>query len=233
MTFEPCQPNQPPRSPNATLHASEQLDLLISRITDGEAHDQDWSAFEQLASREPEAWKQLALSQRQQAELGLAVGVALHAADRSTLPALSKSDADDFSIQSAHPLARLRAWGGWAIAACVALAWFGTGGLGNRLGVVRQGDDASRSFTAGLSADQLARAYLTTGKKEGRVYGEIPERLLLDAQPVDSGRGYEVVYIRQFVERAQVKDLMRFGVDESGNRIPVPVSSPVRLTDPQ
>lgn len=223
-----------PPNESGGLDARQQIDLLISRIADGEAHDTDWQSFEHLAAQDPAAWKDLALSQRQNAELGLAVGVALHTAERVALPlGASSSHAQHHrGAGDEHPLARLRAWGGWAIAAVVALAWFG----GNRFSLV-QPAPTTPTLVAGVPADwttdDLARAYLNTGRREGRVYGELPERLLIDARPAEQGRGYEVVYVRQFVERAQVNDLVRLGIDESGNSVPVPVPRPARVTDPQ
>jgi hypothetical protein len=218
----------------------EQLDLLVSRIADGEASEHDWKAFNTLAESQKDAWKQLAQAQRQHGELSLAVSLALHAADRSELPLRSQSGAGGFDGRDAHardafsPTARLRAWGGWAVAAAVALAWLG----GNRLGVISPvggpgpGNQQAGMVNAGWTSDDYANAYLDKGQKEGRVFGELASRPI-EIRPAEKGGGYEVLYVRQILEQARVNDLVKFGVDEAGRPVPVKYNVPVKFTPPE
>jgi len=42
-----------------------------------------------------------------------------------------------------------------------------------------------------------------------------------------------VVYVRQFIERALVSDVARMGLDETGRRVPVPMTVPSAWSGPQ
>jgi hypothetical protein len=218
-----------------TASPNEQLDLLISRIADGEASRQDWTAFADLAANAPEAWKSLAQAQRDHQSLSLAVGVALHAAERVDLPTRHAADA---FLRRPHPespasWSRARQFGGWAVAAMIALAWLGVNGGQFTLNPGKPTD----SNTAGIisvpkdyfhitSPDDALQLYRDQSKPSGRVLAEVP--VLLESRPNATGRGYEVVYVRQILERAQVENLLRFAQDERGRPIPVRVTVPGR-----
>ncbi|HMN42095.1 MAG TPA: hypothetical protein PKE29_14720 [Phycisphaerales bacterium] len=221
-----------------TPNHTEQLDLLVSRIAGGEASADDWTAFNALAAHTPEAWKSLAQAQRDQHSLSLAVGVALHAADHVDLPGRDAADAlfqrgrwrQDASHSPAW--ARARSMGGWAVAAALALAF-----LGNRFGVINIQDSPGPSNTASVipanyfpinNPDDALALYRTQGRQSGRVIAEMP--VLLDSRPATTGRGFEVVYVRQILERAQVNDLYRFTKDEANRPIPVRISVPDQPT---
>lgn len=219
------------------LSPQDQLDLLISRIADGEAGEQDWASFSVLAERQPGAWKALAAAQRDHAAMSLAVGVALHAADRVDLPAHEAAAAwvrGSAGQPAGRPttLRRIGAVGGWAAAAAVALAWVGGFGGGRmRAGSPAGGPEIQQAgiVPANWTTDDAVNAYLEVGGRSGRVLGELPSRVVVDSQPttLEGGRpGVEVVFVRQFVEKAIVTDLARLGLDETGQRVPVPV--PVR-----
>jgi hypothetical protein len=118
--------------------------------------------------------------------------------------------------------------GGWAVAAVLALAF-----LGNRVGVINM--NAPAANTAGLTSipanyfqvnnpDDALALYRTQGKQAGRVIAEVP--VLLESRPAATGRGFEVVYVRQILERAQVNDLYRFTQDEANRPVPVRVTMP-------
>lgn len=214
---------------------TEQLDLLISRIADGEAADRDWSEFRTLADRAPSAWKLLAEAQRDHAALCQAVNASLSAADRVELPLPHVAPVSHRTHSAAaHAPVRLRtftrfgAFAGWAAAAAIALAWVGNLGrssgpaLDNTAGLINPA-----SFTI-HTPDDAVKAYLDVGARQGRVIGELPDRVLVDSQPatVQGRRAVEVVYVRQFVERAVVTDLARLGLDEAGRPIAVPVAVP-------
>lgn len=219
----------------------EQLELLISRIADGEASKEDWAAFSTLAERQPagEAWKELAAAQRDHAALSLAVGVALHGAERVDLP--SRELAAAYLGQTAPTPTHVRTWSrlgsftGWGVAACLAVMMFNGGRFGQGTilpgdlsGGVGGGQNTASILPAAYTinnADDAVKAYLDVGKKQNAVIGELPQRLLVQSRPAENGR-VEVIYVRQFVERAEVKDLMRFSQDESGRAVPVRVALP-------
>lgn len=228
-------------TPEPTIDPREQLDLLVSRIADGEAGEHDWGAFNALAEKSPDAWKHLARAQRDHSALSLAVGVALHSAERVELP--SAQAAELFTARRGAPThirtwSRLGAYSGWAAAAAVALvAWNGVlrsgapdpAGEGNTASVVPAG------FTVN-SPDDAVKAYLDMGGRNGSVIGELPRRVVVDTEPttLNGGqRAVRVIYIRQFVEQTVVTDLARMSTDETGRVIPLPASPSIPVSGPQ
>src|SRR5690606_27872013 len=155
-------------------------------------------------------WRDLFEMQRGQAELARAVDQQLDVAEFVDAPVH-----DHLSAQLTGRIRRGMAWAGWAAAAAVAVAWVG-------LGVAPQdGAGPVQPLAASLTPTQLLDQYLEKGRQSGLVQGEAPAKTLLSAQPAPSGNGYEVIYIRQIVERAIVTDLYQLGADEAGNPQPV------------
>lgn len=197
-------------------------DILMTRVLDGEATPEDWAAFRALASRDQSVWADLADLQQDRAELAGALAEAIAVADRVDAP-IAAHAGERFN-------ARLRAgvaWLGWAAAATIAVGAF-TGRLG-------LGPDATPGAQeAGLfpisSPEDALQVYFDKGQETGSVLGEMPERVLLTSQPLPDGSGFTVVYLRQFVECQQVPDLFRMGVNEAGQRVPVPIERQVRGT---
>lgn len=212
---------------------NEQLDLLISRIADGEAGRADWDAFGALAERSPGAWRALAQAQRDHASLSLAVGVALHAADRVDLP--SRAGAVEFHRrvpERISPFARMGSWSGWAAAAVIGLAWLsGRSGVGMNTPPGNAAGLLPVSYTINNPEDAV-KAYLDVGQKQNLVVGELPQRVVVESRPVQKGGGIEVLYVRQFVERAVVNDLVKFGADELNRPVPVRVPMPQPAAQP-
>lgn len=100
-------------------------------------------------------------------------------------------------------------WAGWLVAAAMFFAWTQMERHETRLP-----DDArpiAQHAGLGGTAEEALRAYLDRGRAEKRVIDELPDRLLVETRPVSDGTGFEVIYVRQFVERAIVPDLYRFG----------------------
>ena len=63
----------------------------------------------------------------------------------------------------------------------------------------------------------MFRQWIESGKQQGTVIGELPQRIVLDARPADDGIGYDVTYLRQIQERTRVPDLYQaVGQDERG-----------------
>lgn len=75
----------------------------------------------------------------------------------------------------------------------------------------------------GTTSSHALREYLRKGSEEGTVLGEMPRKILMQAQPASDGNGYEIVYIRQILERTRVNDIYRFSQDEAGRATPVPI----------
>jgi hypothetical protein len=46
----------------------------------------------------------------------------------------------------------------------------------------------------------------------------MPAKVIVQGAPIKDGQGYEVVFIRQIVEKARVDDLVRFTSDEAGQQ---------------
>jgi hypothetical protein len=78
------------------------------------------------------------------------------------------------------------------------------------------------------SPEDALQAYKTLGGREGTVLGEMPDRVMVQSSPLSEGQGFEVIYIRQIIERRHIPDLYRAAVDEGGNA----VLTPVRITVP-
>jgi len=224
-----------------TSDRRDQLDLLITRIADNCASVQDWNAFSAMADGDAGAWKLLARAQRDQAALGLAVNLQLHAAERVELPGPIAARAFGAGERTSHrPVlvgwSRLGSAAGWVAAACLLLAWIGSGnflgppivpgGLGLAGGA--GGTQAAGLLTVGTSED-AAKAYVELGKRQNIVLGELPQRVVVDSRRGSDGQ-LEVIYIRQFVERARADSLVRFGIDERGNPVPVRVPM-IRLNE--
>lgn len=205
----------------------DELDLLISRIVDGEASDAEWTSFRDVASRTPKAWEQLAQWQHDHRMMCEAVGGAIAVAEARDVPAAGSALVS--RVRSAM------SWGGWAAAAAVALTvWMNQTGAPSR----PTDDDG---YTAGLdfpvtprTPDEALDRYLEIGKNDGRVIRQLPDRVLVQSEPLQSG-GYEVVFIRQIMEREVVKQFYEVQgtvVDENGNRLRIrmaPVSAPAGL----
>lgn len=191
-------------------------ELLISRIVDGEATPGDWAAFRSQAEREPSLWRDLAEAQRVQGELVDEVGAQLSVVNMVDVPVHS-----EMVRQLSNRFRLVGMWGGWAAAACVGLMW-ANGNVGG------SGGGSQANLVPGLTRTDALNAYLDKGQQEGVVIGELPEKMLVSATPVTDSTGttidgYQIVYVRQIMERTTVKDLYRFGADEAGEPRPVKV----------
>jgi hypothetical protein len=79
--------------------------------------------------------------------------------------------------------------------------------------------------TAMLSPDELLGQYVARGREQGRVVGELPQRLVLETRPTSDGQGQEILYVRQIVERAIVPSMYRLSKDDAGQPTIVPAST--------
>lgn len=190
----------------------QEKDILISRVVDGVAGAGDWVELDMLGAADSSLWRELAQAQRDKQLLDQAVGEAVSIADVVDLPRNEWSER------------RLRVpqWLGWAAAAVLALAMFAMprGGTpnANTAGAFFPPQEAQEQ-----TPDAALKSYLTKGKDEGRVIRQLPEFVVLESAPAKDGPGYDVVYLRQIVERARVESVNSYQVDETGRKLPLPV----------
>lgn len=203
-----------------------EVDILISRIIDGVATPADWRAFELLAARDPAAWRDLAMGQRDDRSLRAAVAACTAHAEHVNLPARDSERAAHRVVTRTRHVA---AWAGWAAAAAVGFAFLSTRApdLQGRHNPATAGLGAPVE-TLATAADALSE-YVAKGQREGTVIREVPEKWLLGTQPSPDGRGQQVIYLRLIMEQTNVPDFYKFSQDEWGN----PVPARVRLVQPQ
>ena len=94
----------------------------------------------------------------------------------------------------------------------MALAW--VSGLSN----VRSNGTMNAGFASStLTAAEHLENYYTQGRREGRVFDEVPEKILVQTRPSPTGDGVEIIFIRQILERTTLPGLYHYqGEDESG-----------------
>lgn len=198
------------------MHENIDRDVLITRVIDGQAKGGDWVALRLLAADEPEIWRELEQTQRIQADLSAAVGEAVDAAARIDLESAGHT-------VFYERVGRARSWGGWLIAAAVLLAWslympVQGGGVG-MTGAI--GPDLDAGFIRVDEPVDALRAYVDRGREAGTVVGLVPDVRVLEARPSADGSGFEVLLVRQIIERQQVDHEYRWTQDEAGNLIPI------------
>lgn len=210
-------------------------DVLISRAVEGRAHAADWLALRDLATSDQAVWADLSTSQAQATLLREALECELAGAGMTPLPRPGLQLVSAEGERPGAPVSlslhtRVRRAIPWALAAALGLAFVSQ--FANRAGP--SGVPAAGPQTAGPSvvpatyatADDALRAYLDLGREQGSVVAELPQRYVVESRPAASGVGYEVLYLRQVLERAVVNDLYRTGEDDTGRRVLLPASMP-------
>jgi hypothetical protein len=183
--------------------SNERIEQLISRIVDGDVDEVSWRELEVHAAREPALWPHLARAQRDHSLLASAVGAVA-----------ARAECVDAPMAGGHHRFTAGAWAGWALAAIVGLAWV----IGLRP-TMRPAETASPPvMTAGFTSPEDAfRRYLELAQEQEVVLQEIPTRILIDSRPLVDGSGYELLYLRQVIERTVVPELYHLeGRDEAG-----------------
>ena len=203
-------------------------DILISRVIDGEASPEDWSALKALAERDPSVWRDLAGLQQDHAELVGAMAEVASIADGIDAPvALSGGIAERGRL--------LRTYGGWAAAALLALGWFVRPATPGGMSLI-PAESRNASNNAALSPfglnhasmpEDYFNAYLRAGEQSGNVVGEVGEPVLVATIPQNDG-SYEVRYIRQIMERRIVPQVYGVSVNYDERGVARPVFTPVR-----
>ncbi|MCA9300803.1 MAG: hypothetical protein KDA28_17155 [Phycisphaerales bacterium] len=183
-------------------------DILISRIIDGEASPEDWTAFKSLADRDGSVWHDLATAQQDQFELEGGLAVAYEIADAVEAP-VEQMVRESFQGR----LRLVGSYGGWAVAAMLVLA--------ATTGNFRGGPSNRADVLGPLTPEDAYQKYVEAGQRDGTVVGELPERIVLDSRPNVTGSGYEVIYIKQIVEKAIVPGRLEIGTNEVGSPVPL------------
>jgi len=210
-----------------------EIELLLSRVVDRSASLDDWHELERRAQTEPQLWARLAELLHDDA----ALAVALHdqlatAVTRSELPKaaallpeLSSREAERLPGVSPRPAqapagtrrtaAPWWAFGGWAAALYVAVAWWSSPAT------VRP---ASRTQLVEQLPHPTALPSLASGSAAGggECVGELPH-VLLETRSLPGGESYEVLYLSRRVERQVVAGALLVGCDDLGEPSPVPV----------
>lgn len=187
-------------------------ELLISLAVDGGATARDWEELASSAGADPDLWRRLGETLRDQAGFARAINCSVAVADTVDPPldhATAPAAPDDAEAGGGL---RILPWLGWAVAATLTITWAVDWG-GSR----PTGGDVWKTQVVPLTAGDLFQAYLKKGRQEQMVIGEVPEKILIDSRSMPSGEGYELLYLRQILERAIVPDLYQFTAqDELG-----------------
>ena len=206
---------------NTSEHSAHLRDLLISRVIDGSASPEDWSSFRILAASDPDVWAELSDAQREHEALCEVMHAATHIADGIDLPGGSGSP-----MVFENRVSSAAKWGGWGIAAVLLLGWF-TGSISMNPNAVPSGT-SNGGYSAGMiplgqaNTDQAFGQYLQAGQSSGQVVGEMPDQIVVETRPLDDGT-IEVIFLRQVIERRVLEQAYREAVDDSGNRVVVPL----------
>jgi hypothetical protein len=203
---------------------NDRRDVLIGRVVDGEATSQDWAEIRELAGDDQSVFAEIADLQDLRRDTIEIVDEAGDIADTVELPL--------YMHPKTSPAGRLKfagVWGGWAMAAMVAVAW----SIGLRPGdplLVGNMNSGTQTGSLGGTVIQTAgdalQQYLDLGKESGEVVGELPSGIVLEKTALADGSGYEVLYIRPIIERTVVYNVFREVQGESGQMQIVPTQLP-------
>lgn len=200
-------------------------DILIGRVVDGEATPSDWGELEHMSKADAGLWQRLAQSQRAHARLERAVEDEIAVSELVELP-------EPVSVIASFR-SRWQLWGGWAVAAALALAWLGAGsGPAMFRGSQSSGSGEKAQIVGAGSLDEILNQYVTKGRESDRVVNVMPLQLLKTNQ-LAKGEGTEVLFVRPIVERVIVTDFRPVSVmmDEAGQARKVIGDKPIRPED--
>jgi len=223
------------------------LAILITRLADGDASDEDWDEFQRRAAADHTPWKQLAEEQYVANQLRLGFERVAIRADRVELPATSPVSATAVVASSTPTLhnnetrhdptpmsilayaAHLsRTYGGWAAAAALAIVWTISVALPQnnqaRHQIADNGVETGRNTPNALSVndsmtpDQYYDKYL----QSPFVVKELQPLLLqtstnADGQPV-------VTYMRRIIEKRSINGIYRRASDGYNDGVLIPGS---------
>ncbi len=193
--------------------SNEDNELVVSRVIEPDATSEAWEELIAAAEADPQLWRRTVKTLRDQQAMTRAMDVSVAIADDvSTTPWASRLAHRSAVDAAPSQRPQLLRWSGWAVAAIVALAW--VSGLSN----FRSNGTMNAGFVpANLTAAEHLQNYYTQGRREGRVFDEVPEKILVQIRPSPTGDGDEIIYIRQILERTTLPGLYHYqGEDETG-----------------
>ncbi len=213
-------------------------EILIGRVTDGEASPNDWAELQRLARQDAGVLERLAEAQRMHAALEQTVE------DRIAICELIEARA--LHRESSGVLMRIGTLGGWAAAAALGVMWWtgmqqgpqslqpnGSSNVaqhGPPAGTVggEEGEAQTIPVFDNYDPDTVYSGYLRSGMKHDRVVGVMPDKFI-NYRANDDGT-FEVLIVRQIVERRQVNRLNQLDLqaDELGNPFLVKEPMPAR-----
>lgn len=194
--------NDPEKNAFDSNDPAAELDVLLSRAVAG-----DRAALAEVRARgatDPSVLDELALWQADELRLARVARELQHAADSVEAPRTRLRTRDRW------------AGAGWAVAAVLAIAW-----LMQVVSPRRAQPDASVAGIAPAfqSSEEAFDAYVAKAREEGVLSGEVAPPTLLRSRELGDGRGFEVVIIRQVVERRVSPEIYRIAPSgESGAR---------------
>jgi hypothetical protein len=206
-------------------------EVLVGRVVDHEASAGDWAELERLALVDTGVWERLASAQRAHARLSAAVE------DYVAVSELVELDALRPRRDIAGTIGR---FGGWAIAASLAVAWGMMATMGgapttpvannnaNNAALVptdpAQGGPFDVSY---ISPDEAENQWIGAKLRAGQPVTEFPGELL-EVRATKDGE-YRIVVLRKFMEERRVKDMSAWRIleDDHGNVVRDELDQPV------
>jgi len=200
-------------------------ELLLSRVIDGEATAGEWSALVAAATAQPGLWQDIAEAQREHVVLRRFIDEQTDRATRVDVPQPRHGAVDPRGVALRAPR---MAWTGWGVAALIGLAVavqsFLSGTSVNR-GPALTGATNEASVLPVRTTDQALQDYIELGQESGDVIAELPAKVLIETRRSPTGEGYELLYLRQILERTHVPDLYEFeGQSEAGQPTLTPLN---------
>jgi len=200
--------NSPPDKPRP--EEERELDLLISRMIDGEVSEADRRRFDELAASDPDLWRRVALRQQDMALLADQVGEVTAGALRNDLP-------------HRWLLPRRLSWplalAGWAAVLIIALSWSLAALVDRDLSPTRAGPIPVQN--GHVTAEEHLQRYLDAPY----VLGDL-QPTVLEVEQLSDGR-VAVRFVRRIEEIAFLDPQLQLPVDEDGEL----TTDPVRLRD--
>lgn len=181
--------------------APDEAEILISRIIDDEATDEDRVRFQQLATLEPLAWRRLALRQQDMLRLSADVDAATASMTAIDLPpaATSNTPGRTAPARRAWQLTNTIALAGWAAVLILGATW----ALSAMFAPMPEADIAVDDGLEGaerstLSPDDYLGLYLEEGLRRGEVVGEMqPIFMRIEQRDDDS---FQLFFLRRLEE---------------------------------
>ena len=192
--------------------SNEDNELVVSRVIEPDATSEAWEELIAAAVADPHLWRRTVQTLRDQQAITRAVNASVAIAEGVS----SRQDPHPRRYvgvdRSPRGRPQLFRWSGWAVAALVALAW--VSGLSN----FRSNGTMNAGFVpVNLTAAEHLQNYYTQGRREGRVFDEVPEKILVQTRTLATGDGIEIIFIRQILERTTLPGLYHYqGEDETG-----------------